>query len=168
MTHLWDEKFAGNKLRYVTQCLLATASVLIVLLILDASRNTAVIAALGATAFFAFTMPRAPVARTRFIIGGYAIGILSGLLCHYAARLLRAADVALSAYLSSAVFGALSVGLAIFVMVVTDVEHPPAASVSLGLVLNTCEPKTILVISLGVLALALIAKLLRPLLIDLR
>jgi CBS-domain-containing membrane protein len=168
MRHIWDEKFARNKLRYVTQCLLATASVLLVLLILDASRNTAVIAALGATAFLIFTMPSAPVAKTRLILGGYAIGIFSGVLCHYVARLLPTADAPASTYLASAVVGAFSVGLAILLMVVTDVEHPPAVSVALGLVLNNCEPRTILVVCIGVIALALISKLLRPLLIDLR
>ena len=35
---------------------------------------------------------------------------------------------------------ALSVGVGIFVMVVTNTEHPPAAGTSLGLVIQCCQP----------------------------
>ena len=37
------------------------------------------------------------------------------------------------------VAAALSVGIGIFLMVVTNTEHPPAASTSLGLVIQCCE-----------------------------
>ena len=35
---------------------------------------------------------------------------------------------------------ALSVGIGIFIMVVTNTEHPPAAGTSLGLVIQCCQP----------------------------
>ena len=53
-----DEKFKGNKRRYLVQCILATVSVLAVLLILDVISDTAVIAVLGASSFIVFTCPR--------------------------------------------------------------------------------------------------------------
>ena len=64
---VFDEKFRGNKARYLFQCILATLSVLIVLLSLDAMANAAVIAALGSSFFIAFTMPEARVSRPRFL-----------------------------------------------------------------------------------------------------
>ena len=64
---VFDEKFRGNKARYILQCILATLSVLIVLLSLDAMANAVIIAALGASFFIAFTMPEAQVSRPRFL-----------------------------------------------------------------------------------------------------
>ena len=163
----WDQKFTKNKARYLLQCLMAAVAVFILLVILDARRNTAVIAALGASSFITFTMPNARVSKPRFLIGGYLIGILSGVLSHHVSLLPFLADAAILSHLSSAIFGALAVGLAIFLMVVANVEHPPAASVALGLVLNNCDPRTILVVLGGIVCLSLIKRLIRPLLMDL-
>jgi len=167
MVRFFDERFSKNKVQYLLQCMLATLAVLVVLVILDAKENTAVIAALGASSFVAFTMPHARVAKARFLIGGYIVGIISGFLSWHVSLLPCWADIAIISHLSSAVFGAGAVGLAIFLMVVADLEHPPAAGVALGLVLNNCDPKTMLVVLLGIIALVLIKKLLRPLLINL-
>ena len=64
------------------------------------------------------------------------------------------------------VFCALSVGLSIFVMVVTDTEHPPAASLSLGLVLNF-NHMAIIVALIGIISLSIIRAVLKPTLVDL-
>ena len=61
-------------------------------------------------------------------------------------------------------FGGLAVGLAIFVMVITNTEHPPAASIALGLVLNGFEPRVILFILLGIVSLSVIKLALKPIL----
>ena len=167
MIRFLDEKFTKNKTRYILQCLLATSAVFIVLFVLDAKTNTAVIAALGASSFIAFTMPHARVSRTRYLVGGYLVGVCSGFLCYHASLHSFGEEVAMTSSLSYAVFGGLSVGLAIFVMVLTDTEHPPAAGVALGLVLNDCQPRTILVVLVGIVTLALIKRLLRPVLINL-
>jgi len=60
---VFDEKFRDNKARYFFQCVLATVSVFVVLLILDAMTDAAVIAALGASSFVIFTMPEAQVSK---------------------------------------------------------------------------------------------------------
>jgi len=62
------------------------------------------------------------------------------------------------------VFGAMSVGLAIFVMVITNTEHPPAASLALGLVLNEFNYRTVIVVLIGIISLSLIKAVLRPVL----
>lgn len=167
LTRFVDEKFAKNKGRYLFQCFLAALGVFVVLLILNAKENAAVIGALGASAFIAFTMPHAQVSRPRFLVGGYVMGILSGFICYSISLLPFLPDSQIMSYLSCPLFGAVSVGLAIFLMVITNLEHPPAAGVALGLVLNNCDPKTILVVFVGIVSLALIKTLMRRLLIDL-
>lgn len=163
---LLDEKFRTNKVRYIAQCMLATLSVLIVLLLLDAIADIAVIAALGASFFIAFTMPDKQVSKPRFLIGGYLVGIAVGSLCHYLSLVPLLTQSPVIQKASYVAFCALSVGLAIFVMVVTDTEHPPAASLSLGLVLNF-NYMAIIVALIGIISLSIIRAVLRPKLVDL-
>ena len=155
---LTDRQFRKHIFKYIVQCTLATAAVYVILLILDARSNAAIIGALGASSFIAFTMPKKHVSEARFMVGGYAVGVGAGALCHFLATWTQ---------LSTVPFAAAAVGLAIFAMVVTDTEHPPAAGVALGLVLNGCTYTRVSVVMVGILALYLIKRLLRPVLIDL-
>ena len=167
MRPIFDANFSRNKARYVAQCLLAALSVFAVLILLEAHENTAVIAALGASSFIAFTMPRTESSKPRLMIGGYVVGIVSGLACHSLSLLPFLSELNAMPQFSSAVYGALAVGLSIFLMVVTDTEHPPASGVALGLVLNNCDPRTILVVGVGIVVLSVIKRLLQPVLINL-
>ena len=54
-----------------------------------------------------------------------------------------------------------------FVMVVTKTEHPPAAALALGLVLNEWDFMTLLVILAGIVSLSLLKRLVLPILMDL-
>jgi CBS-domain-containing membrane protein len=163
---LFDEKFRTNKVRYIAQCILVTISVLIVLLLLDAIADVVIIAALGASFFIAFTMPDKQLSNPRFLIGGYLVGIVVGSLCHYLSLVPLLTQIPVIQKASYTVFCALSVGLAIFVMVVTDTEHPPAASFALGLVLNF-NHMAIIVALIGIISLSIIRAVLRPTLVDL-
>ncbi|MCK4276729.1 MAG: HPP family protein [Phycisphaerae bacterium] len=164
---LFDEKFAKNKMRYILQCLLATAAVAAVVLILDAISNVAVIAALGASFFIAFTMPHANVSRARFLIGGYLAGVVSGTICFWVSQAPAIAACPLVERYAFVIFGAAAVGTAMFTMVMTNTEHPPAASVALGLVLDEWHYLTVVVILVGIVAVAALKKLLKPVMINL-
>jgi CBS-domain-containing membrane protein len=65
------------------------------------------------------------------------------------------------------VFGALAISLAMFLMVFTRTEHPPAAALALGLVLNEWDLLTIAGVMAGVVALSLFKRLVLPILMDL-
>lgn len=164
---LIDRKFAANKLRYFAQCLLATASVLVVLVILDALTEAALIAALGASCFSAFTVPNAKSTRARYLIGGYVVGIVAGTLCFWLGQWGAPLLEGLPPGYPSVLFGALAVGLAILGMVATDTEHPPAAGVALGLVLGQWNWATVGVVLTGIVLLSAIKWLLRSVLINL-
>jgi len=161
---VFDEKFGRNKVRYILQCILATLAVFIVLLILDVVSNAAIIVALGASSFIVFTMPEAQASRPRFLIGGYLVGIAAGCLCHYLSLVPLLRQLPIIQEFSYVVFGAMSVGLAIFVMVITNTEHPPAASLALGFVLNEFNYRTVIVVLIGIISLVVIKTVLRPVL----
>jgi len=65
------------------------------------------------------------------------------------------------------IFGAIATDLTMFVMVVTKTEHPPAAALALGLVLNEWDLLTLVVVIVGVIALSIFKRLVLPILMDL-
>jgi CBS-domain-containing membrane protein len=65
------------------------------------------------------------------------------------------------------VFGALAISVAMFGMVVTRTEHPPAAALALGLVLNEWNLVTLAVVLTGVVVLSVVKRLVLPVLMDL-
>jgi CBS-domain-containing membrane protein len=164
---VFDNRFKARKTRYIVQCGLATCMVFIVLLVLDTVSQTTIIASLGASAFIAFAMPRAKTAGARFLIGGYLIGTVVGCGCYYLSTLPVFEQLPILQEGSRVVFGALSVGLAILSMVVTNTEHPPAAGLALGFVLNEWDFWTVVVVLAGIVLLAVLKTLLRPVLVDL-
>ena len=166
--HLVDPKFKSNPGRYIGQSVMVMVVLFAILRLLDAGDNAAVIGALGATTFIAFTMPHAHRSRARYILGGYAVGILVGVFCNYLEIWSHALQHPFFEDSSQEVFGAMAVGISIFLMVILNLEHPPAAGVALGLALNpVIETRTVFIITIGVLSIAAAKTLLRPLLLDL-
>jgi CBS-domain-containing membrane protein len=64
-------------------------------------------------------------------------------------------------------FGAAAVGLAIFLMVITNTEHPPAGGLALGVVLAEWDTVALVVPIVGIVALSLARLALKPILINL-
>lgn len=67
----------------------------------------------------------------------------------------------------SFICGVASFALAMFLMVVFRSEHPPAAALAPGLVLNQWDAVTLLVVMTGIVALSIIKRIVMPLLTDL-
>lgn len=155
-----------NIKRYAIQCSLAAIVVLILLLVLDAVTQTVLIAAYGSSAFIAFAVPRSLHSSPRCLVGGYLVGIFAGTSMSVMLTALDFVDIVF-AHSLMILFGALATGIAMFLMVITKTEHPPAAALALGLVLNEWDGVTLLVLVVGVTALSLFKRLVLPLLMDL-
>ena len=128
------------------------------LLVLDGVTQTVLIASLGASAFIAFAVPLSLHSSPRHMIGGYIVGILAGGSMSY---LYSSVDVS-NLFIENAamiVFGALATSLAMFVMVVTKTEHPPAAALALGLVLNEWDMLTLGVVLAGIIGLSIVKRM---------
>lgn len=163
---LEDRLRRENVSRYLLQCALAGVFVLVLLLILDAVTQTVLIAALGASTFIAFAVPRSLHSDPRHMVGGYLVGIFSGCLMEMLNAAFSIPNL-VTAHAIMILFGALAIGLAMFTMVMTKTEHPPAAALALGLVLNEWHLLTLLVVIGGVVALSLFKRLILPILMDL-
>ena len=138
---------------YIGQSVLATVALFAVFLVLKGERAV-ILSSIGATAFIVFAMPDNLMADARNVIGGHAVGFLCGL----AGALYLPADPPANYIVLS-----VAVGLCMFVMVVTDTEHPPAAGTALGIAIEGTD-QTFWAIGLAVLASAVILSAARRLL----
>lgn len=158
----FDKEFGHHPVRYVIQSAIAGIVTMVFLSFLDILTYTGLVAALGATTFLIFTMPHKVSARPRYVIGGYIMGAVAGVLTSYAfssGGLLPLASVF--------GLGAVAVGLATLLMVTTNTEHPPAAGMALGLVLQPWDYRTVLYV-LGCVCFLCLARLaLKRFMIDL-
>ncbi len=107
---------------YVLQSLLTVFSVLVIVLVLG-EEQMVLVSAIGATCFIVFGMPKSVAAQTRNVIGGHLVGLLSG-------------AVFFTDPLPAMYEYPLVVGLAFFLMVALDVEHPPAAGTALAVAIH--------------------------------
>jgi len=162
-----NQKLRHNVLRYLFQCSLAAVTILVALLFLDVCTHTAIVATLGASAFIVFATPGAYAAQPRSLIGGYVIGTSVGCLCHFASILPIVQAAPGGSETPLILSAAAGVSISIFLMVITGCEHPPAAGMALGLVLNEWDYTTILFVLGAVVLFTLVRSLLRPVMIDL-
>ena len=131
---------------YIFQSLFATLVIFAVLLVLG-SRQAVIIASIGSTAFIVFAMPNSVAAKPVNIIGGQLVGFACGYLC---------AQIPHESLLAPAIVYSLAVGLSIFIMVVTDTEHPPASGTALGVAISGFSPKVLIALIASVIALSLV------------
>jgi len=120
---------------FFTQSLLI-ALVLFVILLLGGMLHVAVLVSIAASVFIAFAMPHTQAARPRYLVGGYIIGILCGVMLHYGNMWLVMCGVTVAGQGPHVLCGPLAAGLAVWMMTVLNYEHPPAAALALGLVLE--------------------------------
>ena len=147
------EKFKKLWKYYIWQSCLAAVALFIIVLILGKDKMV-VISAMGATAFVVFAMPTAVSAQTRNVIGGHFVGLVTGTIFYF---------VTLPYFIEYP----LVVGIAIFVMVALDVEHPPAAGTALAVVINEVSPDVFFTIIASAIILSQCRFYLRHLLKDL-
>lgn len=164
---LIDKKFRKNTLKYIFQCFLATLTIFAVLVFLDVLKETAIITALGASAFIVFTMPTQYSSDPRRLIGGYIVGLIVGFVFFLISQSQIRDILAFSDTVTLVIFGAIAIGFAIFIMAVTNTEHAPAAGIALGLVINRWDYLTIIFIVIAIIWLASIRLILKGYLMDL-
>lgn len=156
---LIDPKLKNHIGHYVLQCLIATGALVIVLFYVDIFFRATVVASIGATSFIIFTMPHKNRGKAKFIIGGYTVGIVCGVLCNQIVGIVGEGNLS--------ILGAVAVGLAMFLMVITNTEHPPAAAIALGITVEGYTGSMLVFIYMVTLFLLLIKWLLRRWLMDL-
>ena len=146
-------KFKKLWVYYLVQSAMAAGVLAILFLVLGEDRMI-LISAIGSSAFVVFAMPKTTSATARVVIGSHFVGLLSGATFAF---------VVLPHYISYPV----AVGIAIFLMVSLDLEHPPAAGTAIAAVTHGDSLDIWLAVASSVLILSLARYLLRNHLKDL-
>jgi CBS-domain-containing membrane protein len=147
------KKFKSLWKYYIGQSLLAATALLIIVLALGKEKMVTV-SAIGATAFIIFAMPKSVSAQTKHVIGGHLVGLAAGAIFYF---------TELPYYVEYP----LVVGIAIFIMVALDVEHPPAVGTALAVVINEVTLNAFIGIMLSAIVLSQCRYYLRGFLKDL-
>ena len=162
-----DKSFRRAPKRFIIQSLLAVVAVAIILYFVEVLTHAAVVAAFGASAFIVFAMPHSITARPRMLIGGHVIGLPSGTFCHYTFLTGPLGKIITGWEFTTLFVYALAVGLAISLMVITNMEHPPAAGTALGIVGYAWSYQIVVFVLLFAVGLAIVRGLLGSRLRDL-
>ena len=152
---VWD-KFKKLWPYYILQSLLAMVVVFVIVLVFEDS--FVIISSMGATAFICFALPKNVSAQTRHVIGGHLVGLCCGaifMLTEFPEQIEIAVEIPLA------------VGLAIFLMVALDVEHPPAAGTALAVTINEVTLASAIAIILSALLITQCRYMMRKFLKDL-
>lgn len=163
MNRFWlklDKKLETEPKYFILQTLLAFISLSVVLVLLGIMGRKALVAALGSSLFIAFLTPNSYTAKTRNMVGSHLISGGVGLGFYHLINLLPGTQIILI------LLSSLAVATSMFLMVITDTEHPPAAGTALGLATGGGWVSFIFIV-MSVIVLAVIKKLLDPWLADL-
>ena len=157
--HILDPGFARNPRRYLGQAGLATLAMLIILIFVDSLSNAALAAGLASSVVTLFVHPSSRIASTRSLCGGHVLAMIigSGFSLLSATALVK--KLMLSAPLMRDLGLAMVVAILIFVMAVTDTEHPPAAGTVLAMATRPWDIRIAGIIIAAVLLLAVVRRL---------
>ena len=162
-----DKSFVEKPKRYIIQGLMATLVTAIILYFVEVLTHAVIVAALGASTFIVFAMPHSITARPRRLIGGHIVGLICGSLCYYVFHAGPLGELAANWEFIYYVSCALAVGLSIFLMTITNTEHPPAAATAVSMVVYGWSYQIVLFVLLSAIGLAVARRLLMPRLVDL-
>lgn len=164
---LFDRNLRPRMKNYLFQCGLAILSLIAILMVQSALFSEAIVVSVASAAFTIFVFPDSIASTPRRVIGGQLVAILAG-AAFFAILHIPAIESAVEGMnMVTNVAAALAVGLSIMLMVATNTEHPPAAGVALGLVIDPWQWSAIAFVLLGALALSVIRVVLKPKMINL-
>ena len=141
---------------YLLQCGLSALTLLIVMLIVDVVLQAAIAVAIASTAFIVFVMPHSKAAAPRRVVGGHVVAVIVSTALSVLHFIPVFGEQAAESHVAGDLLAVLSVGLSIFLMVLTRTEHPPAAGTALGLVVGGWALSAVLFVLFGAVTLSIV------------
>ncbi|MXX53209.1 MAG: HPP family protein [Dehalococcoidia bacterium] len=164
---LFDKNLKPKMKNYLFQCGLAILSLIVILMVQSALFSEAIVVSVASAAFTIFVFPDSIASTPRRVIGGQIVAILAGAMFFAILNIPALESAKETMTLMPSVAAALAVGLSILIMVATNTEHPPAAGVALGIVIDPWQWSAIAFVLIGALALSVIRVILKPKMINL-
>lgn len=158
-TNFVDKDFRVNYKYYIFQSSLIFICIFLILLLCNFF-NVIIVASLGASSFILFAIPHTNNARVKYVIGGYFWGLILGSLFNFLYYKISSLNFAGIEYALMAVCAA-SVAVTMFFMVITNLSHPPAAALALGLSTDSECFKTTVSAIIGVIIICTVRQILK-------
>lgn len=159
---LLDRKIRRRWRSYLFQCGLSTVALLVILLVEDVVLRAAIVVAIASTAFIVFVIPHSVASSPQRVIGGHVVAVIVGSIFSALLLIPELGELATDSKLILDAIAAVSVGTSIFLMVITNTEHPPAAGTTLGLVVGGWTFSAVVFILTGAVILSIVHMLLKP------
>ena len=167
LPHVLDQYIHSKWAHYVFQCGLAVVALIFILLIGDTLLRSAIVVGVASSAFTIFVVPDSIAATPRKVIGGHFVAILIAMFIIGMLGMFGIQSYSGDARIVVDIAAAMSVGIGIIAMVVTNTEHPPAAGTSLGLIIHSFDWTSIIFILGSVVLLSVLRMLLKGRMINL-
>ncbi len=156
--------FISNTRQYLIQIGLVIVTLALTIWIADflvgsITSGAVVIGAIASTAFILFISPHSRSASFRHVSGGHFVSLMAAL--PFAVFADSVTGILLSTYIG------IAVGLAILLMALINVEHPPAAGTAFAIVAHGVSPTLIFFVVLAIAELMLVHRILKRWMIDL-
>lgn len=164
---LFDKNLKPKMKNYLFQCGLAILSLIAILMVQSALFSEAIVVSVASAAFTIFVFPDSIASTPRRVIGGQLVAILAGAMFFAILNIPALESATETMTMVPSVAAALAVGLSILIMVATNTEHPPAAGVALGIVIDPWQWSAIAFVLVGALGLSVIRVILKPKMINL-
>ena len=161
LPHVLDQYIHSKWSHYIFQCGLAAVSLIFILLIGDTLLRAAIVVGVASSVFTVFVVPDSVAATPRKVIGGHFAAIIIAMIIISLLSVFGVDGYGGGSRLVVDIAAAMSVGIGIIVMVVTNTEHPPAAGTSLGLIIHSSDWTSIVFIIGSVVLLSVIRMALR-------
>ena len=163
----FNELYREHKRAFWFQSIVAILITLGVVFTLGGVTSSTILSAIGASSlaastFIAFGLPDSPVAKAQRMIGSYVIGILVGVFFYWISNDTYAWTHWMTVITHKEICSGLAVGLTMLIMFLLDLEHPPAAGLSLGIVIDEWNWWVLIVVLLSIVIIALLRVLMRP------
>jgi CBS domain-containing membrane protein len=170
-----DKLSNARWLHLIWQPLLGVIFICVALFVLNHFATSTILWAVGAgslssSVFICMTKPKSYVAKAHRIVGGYLVGMISGESMRFAFLQyykMTGNFIGAPHYHVMGMMAAIAVGLAIVLMVLLHVEHPPAAGIALVLVIDVHDYRVLAIIFVAACVLAVIKRLLYCRLVEL-
>ena len=154
--YILDHKIRKRWFNYLWQSVIAGSIMILILVVFSTFVDLIIVAAMGATTFTVFAMPRNITAKPRNVIGGHLFAIIIGSLC-----------TLLVPHIHVYFISGIAIAIVMFLMVITNTEHPPAAGTALGIVISAFSIQYIVFVLGGAIILSIFKYVLNPWMIDL-
>ena len=167
LPNIIDQYIHSKWAHYIFQCSLATLSLILILVVGDSLLRAAIVVGIASSTFTVFVIPRSVAATPRRVLGGHLVAAMIGTTISLLLQLTVFGAYAEDTKYLLDICAAISVGIGILLMVVTNTEHPPAAGTALGLVIYGFDWSSVVFILASALLLCLVRWILFPRMINL-